>query len=249
VNDPLVGCRVLVTRERPGELARLLAARGAIVQHVPLIATVDVDGDELGEQLAQLPAVDWLVVTSVNGAERVGAAAAAAPGVRLAAVGTATAATLAALAGRPVDVVPSTQHAGALVEALLEAAGPPPRRFLVAQADRAMPTLVDGLRAAGHTVTPVVAYRTELRPPPAGVVEGADALLLASGSAAEAWVATMGAGAPPIVVSIGPTTTAVAQELGLKVDATATDHTLSGLVSALCRLRSVPESDRTHPAK
>ena len=90
VTRPLAGCRVLVTRERPGELAALLEARGATAVHVPLIEVIEpVDaGAALGRELERLPEFDWLVVTSPAGAERVADAAADAPLVRLAVVGT-----------------------------------------------------------------------------------------------------------------------------------------------------------------
>jgi uroporphyrinogen-III synthase len=134
------------------------------------------------------------------------------------------------------------------VEALA-AAAPSPRRFLVAQGDRAAETMQVGLRRLGHDVTVVTAYRTELLPPPPDIVERADALALASGSAAEAWVAAVGGSAPPIVVSIGPTTTAVAEQSGLKVTATATDHSLSGLVAMLRSAFGVPQSEGTEQSK
>ena len=62
--------------------------------HVPLIRVVDTTDGELERHLARLAEFDWLVVTSAAGAERVAAAIAATPGVRIAVVGTATAATL-----------------------------------------------------------------------------------------------------------------------------------------------------------
>jgi uroporphyrinogen-III synthase len=235
VSSSLAGCRVLVTRERPGELASMLAARGATVVHAPLIRVVDADDGALERELARLDRYDWLVVTSPAGAERTAAGAAAVPGVRIATVGTATAATMERLSGRAVDVVPRRQHAAALLEALT-AAVTTPRRFLIAQADRAADTLSVGLRGHGHDVTTVVAYRTRLQAPPAGVADGIDALLLASGSAAESWADAMGVDTPPIVVSIGPTTTTVARRSGLKVTATATDHSLDGLVTELERI-------------
>lgn len=233
----LDGCRVVVTRERPGELAALLAARGATVVHVPLIRIVEpVDGGmALRRELERLDTFDWLVVTSAPGAERVAAAATAAPSVRLAAVGTTTAKVLAARAGRDPDVVPTVQRADALVDALLVAA-PLAQRFLVVQADRADTMLGAALREGGHDVTTVVAYRTELVAPPADVIDGVDALVLASGSAAQAWFDTVGDVAPPIVISIGPTTTRIAEELGLKVTSTAVDHSLDGIVTALERV-------------
>ena len=78
-----------------------------------------------------------------------GSAAADAPLVRLAAVGTATARVLADAAGRPVDVVPATQRSQSLLDELC-AVAEPGQRFLVAQGDRADDTLVAGLRRAGH---------------------------------------------------------------------------------------------------
>ena len=261
MNGPLAGCRVLVTRERPGELAALLEARGATVVHVPLVRVLDpVDaGAALRRELDRLEEFDWLVVTSPAGAERVAAAAADVPSVRLAAVGTATARVLADAVGRPVDVVPATQRSQSLLDEL-GAAAEPGQRFLVAQADRADDTLASGLRRAGHQVTSVVAYRTVLRVPDRGAVDGADAVLFASGSAVAAWFDALGGELPPIVVSIGPTTTAVAERLGLKVTSTAADHSLGGLVAELARVvgGNVPgdgsatmtqSAGRIHPAK
>lgn len=249
----LAGRRVLVTRERPGELAAMLEALGAEVVHIPLIRVVDTTDGELERHLTRLAEFDWLVVTSAAGAQRVADAVAATPDVHVAAVGTATDATLRDRAGRGADLIPRRQHAEALVDAL-SAAAPAPRRFLIAQGDRAADTLQEGLRRLGHDVTTVTAYRTELQPPPPGIAERADALLLASGSAAQAWAAAVGGGtrpipAPPIVVSIGPTTTAVAEESGLKVTATATDHSLSGLVAVLRSAFDVPQSEGTEQLK
>jgi uroporphyrinogen-III synthase len=237
VNGVLVGCRVLVTRERPGELAALLESKGAIAVHVPLIEVVDpIDGGAaLQHELDRLADFDWVVVTSAAGAERIAGAVRRTPSVRLAAVGSATARVLADTAGRPVDLVPSSQRADVLLEELCTSVTSP-QRILVAQADRAADTLAVGLRDAGHEVTAVVAYRTLLRTPPPGVIEGADALMLASGSAAQSWFDALGDVVPPIVVSIGPATTSVATRLGLKVTATSTDHSLDGLVRTLERI-------------
>ncbi len=232
MSSSLAGCRVLVTRERPGELASMLAARGATVVHVPLIRVVDADDGALERELARLDRFDWLVVTSPAGAERTAAGVAGAPTVRVAAVGSATAATMERLSGRAVDVVPRTQHASALLDAVA-AVVEAPQRFLIAQADRAADTLSAGLCRQGHDVTTVVAYHTRLQVPPPGAIERVDALLFASGSAAEAWAGAVGVDTPPIVVSIGPTTTSVARRFGLKVTATAADHSLDGLVTEL----------------
>lgn len=238
---------MLVTRERPGELATMLADRGATVLHVPLIAVVDPDdgGAALRAALGDLQRFDWLVVTSAAGSERVASAAAAAPDVALAAVGTATAHVLESAAGRPVDLVPEVQRAEALVGAFAERVSAR-QRILVAQADIAAPTLVDGLQAAGHDVTVVTAYRTVAVEPDRSLVGDADAVLFASGSAVESWWRALGVETPPIVVAIGPTTAATADRLGLKVTSVAADHSLDGLVDELERVvagvgRSVDE--------
>ena len=233
---PLAGCRVLVTRERAGELGRLLSERGAMVVHVPLIAVVDAadGGAGLHHHLDRLDAFDWVVVTSPAGAERVGRAVRRSPNVRLAAVGTSTAQRLAELADRAVDLVPARQVAVALAAEFNEVCASP-QRVLVAQADRAADTLVAALRDGGHVITVVTAYSTILIEPDRAAVDGADVLVLASGSAAGSWVAAMGETRPPIVVAIGPSTATKAAELGLKVDGVAADHSLVGLVDEVVR--------------
>jgi uroporphyrinogen-III synthase len=265
----LSGRRVIVTREDPGALAGLLDARGAEMLHVPTIATQDPldGGDELRRELGALGDGDWLVVTSPEGARRV-APAAAATRMHLAAVGTATARVLEEACGRAVDVVPDTQRADALAAALLAALEPAipdgassrRPRVLVAQADLAGDELSETLRAAGHDVVTVVAYRTSLVPPAhldrapghdrvtdPDRIEGADAILFASGSAVRGWVAGVGRPLPPIVIAIGPSTAAVAHELGVPVSGTAAEHSLLGLVTELEAALDAPlggESDR-----
>ncbi len=219
MNTPLTGRRIAVTRPDAGELAERLAARGADVVHVPLIEIADpVDGGaELRRALARLAAFDWLVVTSANGARRAGPAAAEHAALRLAAVGPATAAALAAAAGRRVDLVPAVARA----EGLLDEFPRSPARVLLAQADRARPLLADGLAVMGHTVESVTAYRTAVRTPTpdeVAALRGVDAVVLASGSAAAGWSAAVGPTTDVVVVALGPVTAAAALERGVRVD-------------------------------
>lgn len=232
----LSGCRVLVTRERPGELGSMLAERGADVVHVPLIAVIDPPdgGAALQRELDRLDRYAWLVVTSPAGAERVGGVAARHPDVLLAAVGTSTAQRLAELTGRPVDLVPQRQVGAALADALIDRCTGP-ATILVAQADIAGAALRSRLSEAGHEVTAVTAYSTVLVEPDVASVRDADVLVLASGSASDGWANAFGAHRPPIVVAIGPSTAARAQQNGLKVDGIATDHSLEGLVDEVVR--------------
>lgn len=239
---PLTGCRVVVTRETTGELGRLLDEAGAEVVHVPLIGIVDADdgGAALHDALGHLGAFDWLIVTSAAGADRVGASVPVDAGVRLGAVGTATARRLAELAQRTVDLVPDRQIADELADRFVERNAERAQRVLLALGERAAPTLADRLTAAGHEVTVVAAYGTALRTPDPDELEtiaGCDALLFASGSAASAFADAVGEASathlPARVVVIGPTTAAAARARGIEPTATAHEHSLPGLVAAL----------------
>ena len=244
---------MLVTRERPGDLAVKLVARGATVIHVPLIAIAEPTdgGAALQDALSRLAEFDWLVVTSPAGSERVAAAATAETGVRLAAVGTATARVLESRTGRPVDLIPAVQRAQDLASAFV-AQAESPQRVLIAQADIAAPTLADELRRAGHEVTVVTAYRTVTVEADRTAIDDADAVVFASGSAVEGWCRVFGTSAPPLVVAIGPMTEAAASRLGLKVSGVAADHSLDGLVTELERVLAYsggvarPGSPRPH---
>lgn len=231
--------RVLVTRERPGELARLLEAEGAEVLHLPLIEVVDADPDDVEVLRAALDAApDWIIVTSPAGVERIADHAGKHTGVRLGVVGTATARCLEEMVGRPADLVPSRQIGTALAAAF-NRSNPVPQTVVLAQADRAGSDVADGLRSAGHSVVVATAYRTLTRQPSADEIVALgdiDMVLFASGSAAQGWSDAFGAEAadrlPRSVVVIGPSTAAAAWESGLKVTDIAADHSLAGLVEA-----------------
>lgn len=229
---PLAGRRVVVTQQRPDPLAAALRARGAVVDHVPLTSVREPSdgGAALSRELLRLDRYDWLVVTSVNGARAVGAAAAARPGVRLAAVGVATADVLAQMARRPVDLVPDAQRAAGLVACF--PAGH--ERVLLAQGDLAGSTAANGLRGVGHEVTVVDAYRTVPRSPDTvelGLLSVADAVVLASGSAARALAA---AGLRHVAcIAIGPSTEGAVLDTGLTVAAVAESPAVDDVVAAV----------------
>lgn len=230
---PLAGRHIVTTRDHRGRLDSRLAEAGGDVIHVPLIEIGPPDdrGAALRSALADLDVVDWVVVTSRHGAERVGAALADRADVSVAAVGAQTAAVLVELAGRPADVVPERQTGAALVASMPPGSG----RVLVAQADRADDLVAAGLRQLGYDVRVVTAYRTNLRVPTTRertAVLAADAVVFASGSAATAWVQAIGAAGPPIVIAIGPSTAAAAESAGLPVTHVAADHDVEGLVAA-----------------
>jgi uroporphyrinogen-III synthase len=134
------------------------------------------------------------------------------------------------------DVVPPQFVA----ESLLDVFPAPPDgggRVLVARAAVARDVVPDGLRAAGWTVEVVDAYQTVPAPlsrAQADAVAAADAVTFASSSSVTNLVAAVGADAvPPVVVTIGPITSATARDLGLTVTAEASPHTIDALVDAV----------------
>ena len=239
---PLFGRRVVVTRarEQASSLATELQLLGADVVEVPgIVVTEPADGGAaLAATVTRLGSYDWVVVTSANGARRLLAAmpdGRALGGVSVAAIGPGTAEAL--LAGNIVaDLVPERFVA----EGLLEVFPSPPSaggRVLLARAAVARDVLPDGLRAAGWQVDVVEAYRTEAAPVDddrRAAVAAAEVVTFTSSSTVDRFVEAFGVeGVPPVVVSIGPVTSATARDHGLTVAVEATEHSIPGLVEAL----------------
>jgi uroporphyrinogen III methyltransferase/synthase len=236
----LSGLRVVVTRarEQAGPLTARLRALGADVVELPVIEIEDpADGGAAladAVRAAREGHYDWVVVTSVNGAERLGARARGAVDAKVAAIGPATAEVLRA-SGLGVDLVPGRFVAESLVDALPDGPG----RVLVARAAVARDALPEGLRAKGWDVDVVEAYRT--RPAEVSAADldratAAGAITFTAPSTVDAYVDLVGmAGVPPIVACIGPITAAAARRRGLTVTVSAPVHTVDGLVDALAR--------------
>lgn len=228
VAGPLAGRCLVTTREHPGELEDRLIALGAEVLHLPSIETIDIAPPPATEPPAML------VVTSPNGARR--ARPWLSPTTRLVAVGDATATLLAGLAGRPVEITPVDQTASGLAAVLPVAPDSDDRRMVVLRGDLAGHVVSDTARRLGWQVDEVTVYETRLRPPTRDQIDAArhaDAVLLASGSAAQAWAAAVAAGPGPWrAVVIGPPTASVARAVGFTVVAVADPHSVPGLVAA-----------------
>jgi uroporphyrinogen III methyltransferase / synthase len=191
----------------------------------------------------------WVIFTSANGVEAVfsrlealGLDARVFGGARLAAIGPATAEAL-----RPHGLRADYAPAEALANAILadfqqrDLRG---ARVLLPRADIAPPDLADGLAARGADVRNVVAYRTV---PAEGLAAEArrvladgevDTACFTSSSTVRNLVEALDGEtsllAPLTVACIGPVTAATARELGLRVDVVAREHTVAGLVAALC---------------
>ncbi len=255
---PLSGKRVLVTRatEQSGGVAELLRERGAEPVVVPtIVLRPPVDPGPLGEALRRLRSggYEWVVFTSANGVLRTwealgaGADARALGGARVAAVGPATARALA-VHGLVADLVAREFRGEGLAEALLaepRAAGLPPPRALLPRAAKARDVLPAALREAGWEVDAVAAYETHPPGPEVAAdlarrfeARGIDAVVFTSSSTVDHLCDLLGVRAPALlsgvrIASIGPVTSATACRRGLRVDVTAPESTVPGLVQAL----------------
>jgi uroporphyrinogen III methyltransferase/synthase len=224
-----------------------LANCGAEPIEAPAIQIAPVeDPGPLDRALEQLAAYDWVIFTSQNGIaafwqrlEALGLERRVLMGVRVAAIGPATAAALRAQGVEP-DYVPEEYVAEAIVAGIGDIAG---RRILLPRADIARRALAEGLRARGAHVDEIATYRTlpaddplppegDLRPD----VAQADAITFTSSSTVRHFVqAAGGPGALDglVVACIGPITAATCRELGIVPDVVAEAYTVDGLVRAL----------------
>jgi uroporphyrinogen-III synthase len=229
---PLAGLRVVVTRPR-GTGARLVAELerlGAKAAEVPLVAIEPVDVAGLDDALRG--DVDWVVVTSANAVRALGDRLSRLAGARFAAVGPATARALRERGIEPA-FVPERFAAQAVAAGLGSLEG---CRVLLPQADIASPELADELRARGALVEAVVAYRTVPIAPDAeglAALRRADAILLASGSAARSLAALDLPLEETALVCIGAATAREAEVAGLQVRSVAEESTGEGMIRAL----------------
>lgn len=213
-------------------LADGLAATGLNVVSAPLVA--------IGSTAAQMAAVraavarhvdGTLVLTSANGVDVLERAGGPAAGVELAVVGTSTA-RAAAAAGFRADLVPEVQTAAALADLLSSRRAPGPVLYLAAAA--AGDDLERSLVSDGFVVERVDAYATVPHTPPSSVVHAAarcDLVAFTAGSTVRRWVDVVGTSVPG--VSIGPSTSVVAGDVGQPIAAEATQHDFAGLIDAV----------------
>ncbi|HEU4564610.1 MAG TPA: uroporphyrinogen-III synthase [Gemmatimonadaceae bacterium] len=249
---PLRGRRVVVTRARDqaGELAARLEALGAEVVEAPAIRIEPLDQAPLRAALARLAEYDWLVVTSRNTVAMVGEAlrasvrdARALAGVRVAAVGPATAEALRELGIVPA-VVPERYVAEGVLEALRARDDVRGRRVLYPAAAGARDVIPAGLRELGAVVDAVVIYRSvpddswrEAVAARLGRGE-VDAVTFTSGSTVRHFVDAVGVALArrARAVTIGPVTSDAAREAGLEVAAEAHEATVPSLVDAVAEV-------------
>ncbi len=261
--SPLNGKRILVTRarEQASELSELLRAKGAEAVEFPVIRIAPLeDCTAIDEALGNLSTYDWVLFTSINAvpifAERLSKLnldARAFHGIKLAAIGPATADAVRRHLGIRADFVPTE----AVAEAVLgqwpdpEMSG---KRILFPRALEGRETLPEQMRARGAVVDVLPVYET-LYDSESGeemrrlLNEGrVDAITFTSASTVQNFALAVSIPSQSLaetvgktrIVAIGPVTAAAAREFGLVVDLVADEHTIPGLATALETLWSPP---------
>ena len=251
---PLFGWRVLVprTKDQAAPLTARLRTYGAHSDEVP---TISVEPPRSPMQMDKAVRglvegrYEWVAFTSVNAIKAVrekfeeyGLDARAFSGLKVAAVGEQTAATLQAW-GIEADLVPAGEQSAAGLadewppyDEVLD----PINRVFLPRADIATETLAAGLIDLGWEVEDVTAYRTvRAAPPPAPVREAIksgkfDAVVFTSSSTVRNLVGI--AGKPhtsTVIAAIGPATAKTCEEHGLRVDVIAAKPSVLAVADAL----------------
>jgi uroporphyrinogen III methyltransferase / synthase len=246
---PLFGKRIVVTRatDQAAALSGRLRELGAEVMEVPTVRIARLDLDPLRSALEMLADYDWIVFTSRNGVSLFweqllssGRDARSLAGIRIAAVGAATAGALLEH-GIAVDVIPEKFVAEGLIEALGDRGDMTGARVLHVGAEGARDVLRAGLEELGATVTLLRVYRSVPQPEGAENLRAAlehgevDLVTLTSASAVAGLVDAVGADAATRAptASIGPITSDAARAAGMDVTIEAGESTIDGLVDAI----------------
>ena len=244
---PLFGKRIVVTRasQQAPALTEKLSELGADVIEMPATQIARLDLSPLREEIGRLSRYDWLIFTSQNAIAIFwdqllgeGKDARALAGLKVAAVGPATAGALLEH-GITIDVIPKRFVAEGLLEMMRARDDVAGKRVLYVTAEGARDVLQHGLMEIGADVTLIEAYHSIVdgegaeklvRAIEAGKV---DLVTFTSGSAVRGYIDAVGEELALRVpaASIGAQTSNALRDAGIEVRVEAKEATLDGLVS------------------
>lgn len=250
-NKPLFGQRIVVTRARhqASVLSQAIESLGGEPLEFPVI-DIDIPSDPslLSKAVLSLHKYTWIIFTSVNGVEaffdellRQEKDIRELAGIEIAAIGPATKGALENR-GLRISFVPEEYRAERISEGL-SGKITPGQKVLLARAEEARSILPEELTRLGAEVDDIPAYKTVL-----GEADKIELQRLLSEKSVEAVTFTSSStvrnfmqlidGEKALLegvklFSIGPITSATAQELGLGIHSEAEEYTIDGLVKAL----------------
>jgi uroporphyrinogen-III synthase len=260
---PLSGLRIVVTRAegRAGSLVERLRELGAEpLLYATISHAAPIDPVPLAAACTRLAegAFDWVVFTSATAVEYLALQLNTQHStlitddstLNISAVGTTTAAACREVLGIEPALVPERFTAETLAAAFGDLSG---QRVLLPNADIARPELEQRLQERGALVERVIAYRTV---PASGdsidmaallAAGSIDVLTFTSGSTARYFVERIGPGALAdanrcLIACIGPSTAAVARNVGLVPTVVAEVSTEAGLIDAIVRAGGLPHA-------
>ncbi|MFA5257801.1 MAG: uroporphyrinogen-III synthase [Opitutales bacterium] len=251
---PLKDRTIVVTRaaDQSAGLVEKLEKQGATVLELPLIQTaLHYDAKDCEDAFRELWTYEWVIFTSPNGVRyffdlffKQFDDIRSFGGARIAVIGKATAEALRKYYIR-ADLVPDTATSEALADALTKEQTLDNLNVLIVTGNQNTDTLRLALEAALAIVDCFQVYSTgptDLSKHPAADKfrkNGADAIIFASGSAVENFVAQAKAlktepnALRPLTCSIGPSTSETMRKAGIPVDIETAEASTSAIVKAL----------------
>lgn len=250
---PLFGQTILITRTRQqsSDFGAQLGYLGANVIEAPTIDIVGPDDwSDVDAVIRDVKNYDWLILTSGNGvsalADRMtmmNLDARHLAGVKIAAIGSATADAFADELNIIPDLIPTQFVGESLAAELIAKHDVKGKKMLLLRADIARPALPKMLAEAGALITEHVIYQTKLADSlPEEAVQAlrekrVDWVTFTSSSTASNMVDLLGAEKDLLkdckIASIGPITSQTIQNMNMPVDLEAKQSDIPGFVQAL----------------
>ena len=252
MQQPLFGRNIVVTRDVPGNIdfADKIIRRGGNPKKFPTIKIKPLtQKNEFLHTLTKITGNDWIIFTSGNGVavffealQSLGRDARVFGSTKIAAIGGKTASKLSAF-GIKADFVPGIFTGKELGRQLIAHTNLKNKKVLLLRSKIASSELAELLQKAGATVQDVAVYTAEQQKSKnKWLIEEInngwiDWLTFASPSSVNAFFEQIPGDlidtANVKVASIGPVTSERLKTLGIRVDITAAEHTLDGLIDAI----------------
>ena len=252
MKKPLFGKNIVVTRDTVGNAdfaAKIICRAGNPLKFATIKIKPLTETNEFLRTLAKITGYDWIIFTSGNGVtiffetlQALGKDARVFGSAKIAAIGSGTAAKLSEF-GVKADFIPGVFTSKELGRQLTACTNLRGKKVLLLRSKIASNELVELLTGAGAVVQDVAVYTAvEEKSECAWLIEEInkgriDWLTFASPSSVNGFFEQVRSdlvnSANVKVASIGPVTSERLQTLGLRVDVTAADHTLDGLIDAI----------------